>query len=71
MFKLQPYEFIDAEPWREDLEGRLKKLDRYKSMGFQTVVYVAEWGDQSTFRYRAYNMVQALYGSAKWKGKYI
>lgn len=71
MFKVQPYEFIDAEPWREDLEGRLKKLDRYKSMGFQTVVYVAEWGDQSTFRYRAYNMVQALYGSAKWKGIYI
>lgn len=71
MIKLQTFPCLDAEPWITALENRLEKLGMYKSLGFKNVVYLAEWGDQFTFRYRAYNMVQALYGSEEWKGIYV
>lgn len=72
MISLQPYEWIDDSPWNTLLEDRLKRLSVYRKQGFLTAVYLSEHRDlQSTFRYRAYNMVQALYGSKKWKGVYF
>ena len=72
MICLEPYEWIDDNPWKTCFTSRIKKLITYKKLGFHTVVYLSENRDlQSTFRYRAYNMVQALYGSNRWKGIYF
>jgi len=48
-----------SDPWVSDFTSRLKKLD---SNGIN-VVYYYEKPDSSTFRYRVYNMIQALESS--------
>jgi glycosyltransferase involved in cell wall biosynthesis len=56
MFKIDiaPVEYHD--PWRIPVEERLRNLAR----GQRRVVYFYEHPDARTFRYRVYNMVQAL-----------
>ncbi len=49
------------DPWTSNFTSRLKKLD---SNGIN-VVYYYEKPDSSTFRYRVYNMIQALESSTK------
>jgi len=45
-----------ADPWKESYEERLAALAR----GRRRVAYYYERPDNSTFRYRVYNMIQAL-----------
>ena len=47
------------DPWRRSLEDRLAALLRPAA---HRVAYLYELPDTSTFRYRCYNMVQALEG---------
>lgn len=58
-------------PWNGSFEYRLKELMCYKYEKFKIAVYLYEKPDTSTFRYRAYNMCQALSESAKWRGVYF
>jgi glycosyltransferase involved in cell wall biosynthesis len=48
------------DPWQQDLGERLRRLSR----GRIRVAYYYEQADNSTFRYRIYNMVHALEGPA-------
>ena len=48
------------DPWQQGLGERLRRLAR----GRRRVAYYYEQADNSTFRYRIYNMVHALEGSA-------
>lgn len=49
-----------ADPWLQPLDERLRRLAR----GRRRVAYYYEEPNNSTFRYRAYNMVQALTAAA-------
>lgn len=49
------------DPWNEPLEDRVQALMRRAT---HRVAYLYEHPDTSTFRYRVYNMVQALEGDA-------
>jgi len=60
---------IDAEPWKTDFWPRVKNLT--ESSGKKRVAYIYEIADTSTFRYRVYNMCQALEASESWAGSYF
>jgi glycosyltransferase involved in cell wall biosynthesis len=49
-----------SDPWNWSLADRLKRLSR----GQRRIAYFYETPDNSTFRYRVYNMIQALEASA-------
>ena len=57
-----------VEPWNTPLSTRLKKLSLSSK---KNVIYLYEKPDSSTFRYRAYNMCQALEGSTTWEGHFF
>ncbi|HEX3881228.1 MAG TPA: glycosyltransferase [Stellaceae bacterium] len=56
------------DPWNQTLDDRIQELRRRSAE--RRVVYLYEWPDTSTFRYRVYNMIQALQAdpgiSATW-----
>ena len=56
MFSLDIAAVPYADPWNQALETRLSMLGR----GHQRVAYYYEAANNSTFRYRAYNMAQVL-----------
>ncbi|HSW07170.1 MAG TPA: glycosyltransferase family 1 protein, partial [Aquabacterium sp.] len=56
MHALQTPSVAYADPWLQPLEERLRML----AAGHRRVAYYYESANNSTFRYRAYNMVQAL-----------
>ena len=58
-------------PWDTSFEERVNSLCRGHMNGKNTAVYLYENPDSSTFRYRAYNMCQALEHSNKWVGAYF
>jgi glycosyltransferase involved in cell wall biosynthesis len=57
------------EPWNISFQERLKKLTDAKEK--MKVVYIAERPDPSSFRYRVYNICQALDLSNLWVGSYF
>jgi glycosyltransferase involved in cell wall biosynthesis len=59
MFKLDVPPAAYRDPWDIPLEDRLRSLAR----GQQRVAYFCEYPDSSSFRYRVYNMIQALEGA--------
>lgn len=71
MYKIRPHENVSELPWELSLSGRLKKIFDAKKMGLKVVVYLYEGPDTSTFRYRVYNMCQALELSLIWHGTYF
>lgn len=71
MYSLDEYRYINPEPWLITLENRIETLTKSKESGYNTVVYVYELPDSSTFRYRGYNMCQSLDLSLQWRGVYF
>ncbi len=65
LFKKQ----INPEPWNVPLWDRIQAVTEPTPK--RKVAYVYERADTSTFRYRAYNMCQALNHSASWIGSYF
>jgi glycosyltransferase involved in cell wall biosynthesis len=57
--KLDP-EWYSSNPWDWSLDDRLKRLSRRPD---RRIAYFYETPDNSTFRYRVYNMIQALEAS--------
>lgn len=55
-------------PWNIPLPTRMQKLIQ---SGSKNVIYIYEQPDSSTFRYRVYNMCQALEGSNSWEGHFF
>lgn len=58
------------EPWKTSFEQRLKKLTESKNHS-KKIVYIYEKPDPSSFRYRVYNICQALDLSKQWIGTYF
>lgn len=71
MFVIDREPYIRDNPWDFPFEDRLKRLMDYRRLGQKTVVYLYELADTSTFRYRVYNMCQALESGGEWKGTYF
>ena len=60
------------EPWNINFWKRLKYLtDDNSKKKKKRVAYIYEKADTSTFRYRVYNMFQALSQSKSWVGTYF
>lgn len=60
---------VNSEPWNIDFWERLKRIQN--NSGKKRVVYIYEKADTSTFRYRVYNMCQALDSSKDFVGSYF
>jgi len=60
---------IKTEPWGISYWQRIKIIKDNNSK--KKVVYIYEQADTSTFRYRAFNMCQALSYSNSWSGSYF
>jgi SAM-dependent methyltransferase/glycosyltransferase involved in cell wall biosynthesis len=58
-----------SEPWKISFWERIKIIKEKNSK--KKVVYIYEEADTSTFRYRIYNMCQALSYSNSWSGSYF
>ena len=59
MFRIDEPQTPYSDPWNRSFEQRLKTFLR----GSRRVAYFYEAPDNSTFRYRVYNMIEALGGS--------
>lgn len=69
MYKLRNYKIKNIEPWNVSIEKRIKLLN--KNLECKKIIYIYEQADSSTFRYRVYNMCQALNYSDKYIGTYF
>lgn len=50
---------------------KISGLRLFHSLGYKNVAYLYDYPDNSTFRYRAYNMCEALSYSVKWHGEFF
>lgn len=71
MYAIERESYIRENPWDIPFETRIKKLLDAKKLQQRSVVYLYELADTSTFRYRVYNMCQALESGSEWKGIYF
>ncbi|NCC76713.1 MAG: hypothetical protein EOM08_09810, partial [Clostridia bacterium] len=71
MKPLKAKNYFPVEPWKQALEQRLHKLDSHLAAGYKVNVFLYEKPDSSTFRYRVYNMAQALEASACWRAAFF
>lgn len=71
MYKLKEKEYITAEPWLESFPSRIKRIYEAKGLGFYTVVYIYQSVDTSTYRYRVFNMCQAIELGLSWRGSWF
>ena len=62
---------LEREPWNISLESRRQKVLNGILQGKKVAVMIYEQADTSTFRYRCYNVMQALKISAKWDSVYF
>ncbi len=60
---------INSEPWNQPFSTRIQRLKKNTSK--KNVVYLYERPDTTTFRYRVYNMCQALEYSDRWNGSFF
>lgn len=71
MYSIVTQKYITDQPWIKPLQQRLKELNQYKHEGYNIAMYLYEYPDNSTFRYRVYNISQALELSLEWKSVYF
>jgi glycosyltransferase involved in cell wall biosynthesis len=67
MYRLARPGAANAEPWRSSTAERLARLDQALAAHRRVAVFLYEQPDTSTFRYRVYNVCQALQGSRTWR----
>ncbi|PHU40386.1 hypothetical protein CSX00_06355 [Pseudobutyrivibrio ruminis] len=71
MYKIIPHAYDTEFPWNTTISERIEKLLKGKKQGKRNAVYLYELADTSTFRYRVYNVCQALDLSIEWNGVYF
>lgn len=59
------------EPWEISLEKRLKYFEDAKKNGKKVALYYAKAPDSSTYRYRVYNVYEALAQSDGWRAVFF
>ncbi len=60
-----------TEPWKIPLQRRLKAAEQSLQQGLSLNLMLYEKPDSSTFRYRVYNIAQALESSSTWRAIYF
>lgn len=71
MYKINLEVTQNSEPWNKTIEERLKIILQAKSKGKKIALILYEMVDTSTFRYRAYNIVQRTLDSQYWQSIYF
>lgn len=71
MYNIKSYDVINNTPWEIPFSQRVANMLEMKKMGLKVVCYLYERADTSTFRYRVYNMCQALEVGLTWRGVYF
>lgn len=71
MYDIKPEEYYNDQPWIKSFSQRVSSIFEAKKCGLKVVMYLYEEPDTSTFRYRVYNMCQALEISLHWRGVYF
>lgn len=62
---------INTEPWNIPTASRYGAFCNAKKQGKKCALYVYEQADTSTFRYRAYNIMQYTQESESWRAQYF
>lgn len=71
MFNLNIKSQVDTTPWEIPLSKRISYLKGIIASDQKVAIHIYEFPDNSTFRYRAYNIYQHLIQSSKWKSIYF
>ncbi|KUO59860.1 MAG: hypothetical protein APF84_02990 [Gracilibacter sp. BRH_c7a] len=71
MYKITVPSKGNIAPWEVDFPSRCRLLREYFKEGIPIALLLYERADTSTFRYRAYNMMQITRYSRKWKSIYF
>ena len=71
MKQLKSRQPFPTQPWKSHLAHRLQLLEEYLKAGFCVNLMLYEKPDSSTFRYRVYNVAQALAASERWRAVYF
>ncbi len=71
MYVLDAIETYNPSPWEIPFIERIKRMKEYFREGYRTIAYIYEKADSSTFRYRVYNMCQALEKSTTCRGAFF
>jgi glycosyltransferase involved in cell wall biosynthesis len=71
MKSLSAHNRFPTQPWKTPLNHRLAKLQADLDAGFKIQVILYEQPDSSTFRYRVYNIAQALESSSNWRAAFF
>lgn len=71
MFKIDRIPADNTQPWIRSLSERISWLLTARENGLNTVVFLYEAPDTSTFRYRVYNICQAMEFSLSWRGSWF
>lgn len=59
------------EPWEIDFAERVECFEKAKKKGMKVALYYAKAPDSSTYRYRVYNVYEALEQSEKWRAVFF
>lgn len=71
MKQLKPLAAHNSTPWVTPFATRFAHVKNAARAGKKTVVYFYEYPDGGTFRYRVYNLLQALEQEGEWTGSYF
>ena len=71
MYSLKPVEDVCGAPWGFSCSQRTQEVYNNKECGYSIAIYIYEYPDTCTFRYRVYNVYQALQLSTQWKMSYF
>jgi len=71
MYKITVPSKGNIAPWEVDFPSRCRLLREYLKEGIPVALLLYERADTSTFRYRAYNVMQITRYSRKWKSIYF
>jgi len=71
MYDISVTHNINTAPWEIDCTKRVLYLAKMIEKGYHISVIIYEYPDTSTFRYRGYNIYQAMKKSEKWKVVYF
>lgn len=71
MYELDVKSQINNTPWEKTRMSRCRYLMEMIKKGFHINLIIYEKPDSSTFRYRAYNIYQAMQNSDEWKVVYF
>lgn len=71
MYDIKVLHELNSAPWEMKLQDRCRYMNEMIRSGYRISVIVYEYPDTSTFRYRGYNIYQAMQNSEQWKVVYF